>query len=1107
MLLDIPTPESCRFRDKKPIAREKKRKTVAFSKTLFFSVIMNLCFLSAFAYTTSNVKNTEDTNNSATHTKSLTRFSQNEKAAIRTKIVTINNAGPIVSFTENAQAGFILVGGQDTSKSGFSLYTFDNDNNTLPFSDCYGDCATNWPPLLVEKPDDLVVTDAVTDAFTKGFGLSARCDGSLQVTYNNQPLYFFINDTQAGQINGDNAGGVWHLVTADNTPVDTCSDGVQNNGETDVDCGGPNCSPCDTNPPVSGSCDDYGLTIIDGKAILYAKEELGKVTYMCSGPGLEGCVPPDKLENGYYQRVINVTEGQTYLLGIQGGPNTTFTVVAGEKNCFFTANCNDNIQNGNETGIDCGGPDCGPCPTCDDGIQNGDEQGVDCGGSNCSIGCDEVCNGTPNPNAVVAITNETLENAADGVITFTFDNISGRDSLEFSLDNGASYPYTSPDNAGSFTINNQSPATHNIWVRWSNGDCPIYLGEFRLLEGSPLPTCSDGILNNGEERVDCGGPNCAACPDDPCGDIPLVAYPKPALRTPIVGIAARDSGFAFDLSNDLSTISVTYRTAIEVQSGGNPDFEFSCSCNQVEFHTVKVGSGATVPQPCQDAGAFYYFFRYKKIGYMTDDPGDQYVYSALFTTEGERINPDNRPTITSAGANWMRFRHPHAYDGITEAIFDAVGNGDQIRHLDRYVTEFSDGPDEFIIDAKVTNGGSGTFHPHEGSPASVIRIDAMDKGTSPATEYALQRNTNMGGDFNYGQCVNFEITAVAGGSGAQTYNTLQHYFMGVGLDSYGDPRLASAGRASTIMTLPSQESANYTDITRPDQFTQEQQTLHYELERDAIFTQHLITLTSEDDVDDFLEGHHIFHGVYHRDEIPYRQYAIELGQKKIGTMACGDCHFRDGRGSEVVETPKGPRLPPPVYGTGILQYIVGAEAILTWDGDVATVDQQVRNALVNDHKIDPDTDMNPKDLKQLIAYTEFLTVPSRSAMSYDIPGVAEGEKSFNRIGCATCHSPTQRTSSTAPEEFRNLVIRPYSDMKVHTVTDAPYRTPPLWGLGRNINILEKNNKAILYMHDGSATTLDGAIQAHGGEASGVRGAYNELGTAQKENLIKFLKTL
>ncbi|MBX2872257.1 MAG: T9SS type A sorting domain-containing protein [Saprospiraceae bacterium] len=49
--------------------------------------------------------------------------------------------------------------------------------------------------------------------------------------------------------------------------------------------------------------------------------------------------------------------------------------------------CSDGVQNGNETGVDCGGPDCAPCetePTCDDGVQNGSETGVDCGGPDCA---------------------------------------------------------------------------------------------------------------------------------------------------------------------------------------------------------------------------------------------------------------------------------------------------------------------------------------------------------------------------------------------------------------------------------------------------------------------------------------------------------------------------------------------------------------------------------------------------------------------------------------------------------------------------------------------------------------------------------------------------
>ena len=51
--------------------------------------------------------------------------------------------------------------------------------------------------------------------------------------------------------------------------------------------------------------------------------------------------------------------------------------------CAPCVTCNDNIQNGDETGVDCGGALCPVCPTCDDGEMNGDETGIDCGGSNC----------------------------------------------------------------------------------------------------------------------------------------------------------------------------------------------------------------------------------------------------------------------------------------------------------------------------------------------------------------------------------------------------------------------------------------------------------------------------------------------------------------------------------------------------------------------------------------------------------------------------------------------------------------------------------------------------------------------------------------------------
>ena len=68
--------------------------------------------------------------------------------------------------------------------------------------------------------------------------------------------------------------------------------------------------------------------------------------------------------------------------GIQNGDETD--VDCGGLSCDPCPTCTDGIQNGNETDVDCGGPDCDPCPsTCTDGEQNGDETGIDCGGPDC----------------------------------------------------------------------------------------------------------------------------------------------------------------------------------------------------------------------------------------------------------------------------------------------------------------------------------------------------------------------------------------------------------------------------------------------------------------------------------------------------------------------------------------------------------------------------------------------------------------------------------------------------------------------------------------------------------------------------------------------------
>jgi predicted lipoprotein with Yx(FWY)xxD motif len=76
-------------------------------------------------------------------------------------------------------------------------------------STCYGSCASAWPPFLTSgKPR------AGAGANQALLATSKRRDGTLQVTYAGHPLYFFGQDTKAGQISGQASGGTWWVLGA-----------------------------------------------------------------------------------------------------------------------------------------------------------------------------------------------------------------------------------------------------------------------------------------------------------------------------------------------------------------------------------------------------------------------------------------------------------------------------------------------------------------------------------------------------------------------------------------------------------------------------------------------------------------------------------------------------------------------------------------------------------------------------------------------------------------------------------------------------------------------------------------------------------------------------
>jgi predicted lipoprotein with Yx(FWY)xxD motif len=107
------------------------------------------------------------------------------------------------------------VGTYLTGASGRAIYLWMAD--TGPKSNCTGQCAKFWPPVLAKA------TPTVSGGATASdLGTTTRADGTKQVTYNGHPLYYFLEDPKAGTDKGQgstNFGAKWWLVAPSGTAI------------------------------------------------------------------------------------------------------------------------------------------------------------------------------------------------------------------------------------------------------------------------------------------------------------------------------------------------------------------------------------------------------------------------------------------------------------------------------------------------------------------------------------------------------------------------------------------------------------------------------------------------------------------------------------------------------------------------------------------------------------------------------------------------------------------------------------------------------------------------------------------------------------------------
>jgi predicted lipoprotein with Yx(FWY)xxD motif len=102
-------------------------------------------------------------------------------------------------------------GGFLAGKNGLTFYTYDDDVAGSGKSACEQNCIERWPAVPPNA------------ASGKEFGSIQRSDGSSQLTYRGQPVYYYRYDHKPGDALGDGKSGLWHALR-NTTPPTTQTD-------------------------------------------------------------------------------------------------------------------------------------------------------------------------------------------------------------------------------------------------------------------------------------------------------------------------------------------------------------------------------------------------------------------------------------------------------------------------------------------------------------------------------------------------------------------------------------------------------------------------------------------------------------------------------------------------------------------------------------------------------------------------------------------------------------------------------------------------------------------------------------------------------------------
>lgn len=201
------------------------------------------------------------------------------------------------------------------------------------------------------------------------------------------------------------------------------------------------------------------------------------------------------------------------------------------------------------------------------------------------------------------------------------------------------------------------------------------------------------------------------------------------------------------------------------------------------------------------------------------------------------------------------------------------------------------------------------------------------------------------------------------------------------------------------------------------------------------------------------------------------------------------------------------------FGKKAAAYNLLHQTVNAYNQDIGITSTFQPRDVYSGQNIDPE--VSDLTVQNVVFYLQTLKAPvQRNQNDAD---VVAGKNIFIQTGCEGCHKQSLKTAFSSITPLSNKTFHPYTDLLLHdmgpglddrytegSAKTSEWRTPPLWGLG-----LSPNSQGGQYflMHDGRAKSFEEAILLHGGEGQRSKNNFQQLSSAEKQKLIKFLESM